>query len=213
MSARTNIREINKIRDQLNKKNAAYFDDVIVHVRSAGVREDSGEEWLLARGRELLEAQSKNKTASKLYGEDPIAFAERGIAELPAGRPMGRARYYLMIPWVALSWTFLLLGLTALIAPEAEKINIGTLLIIALGAIVIVEGLTRLVRREPEPGVPAPPKLNARSIGTYLILLIAVGAVGVFVLRFTPVVTIPYWVSFAIAAAGFIGQRLLLRRR
>jgi len=213
LSVRKKIREINQIRDQLSKKNGEYFDEVIVRVRSSRVQEDSGEDWLLARGQELLAAQQKGKTASKLFGEDPIAYADAEAAKLPQRKAAGRARLYLIVPWAALSWTFLLLGLAALIAPETERINIGTLIIVALGALALVEVLMQLVRRDPEEGVPAPPKFNLRGIGMSLLALIVVGAAGLMLLQVTPVVTIPYWLSFALAIVGFTGQIFMLRRR
>ncbi|NGZ75344.1 DUF1129 family protein [Saccharibacillus alkalitolerans] len=213
MSVRKTIREINGIRDQLSKKNAEYFDEVIVHVRSSRVTEESGEDWLLARGRELLAAQQKGGTAAKLFGQDPVAFADGALAGLPQRRAENRSRLWLLAPWAALSWTFLLLGLTALFAPETENVNIGLLLIVVVGALVLVEVLMRLVRRDPGEGVPAPPKFNARNVGTMLAVLVAVGIAGLLLIRIMPVVTIPYWLSLALAAAGFVGQFALLRRR
>ncbi|WP_172254105.1 DUF1129 family protein [Saccharibacillus deserti] len=213
MSVRTKIREINKIRDQLNTKNAEYFDEVIVHVRSGRVIEENGEDWLLERGLELLAAQQKGTPAARLFGPNPIDFAEQGLAGLPQRKKEPALRSYLLVPWTALSWTFLLLGLTALFVPETEEINTGTLLIVVIGAIALFEVLMRLVRRDPEEGVPAPPKFNLRGIGSTLIALIVVGAAGLMVLQIAPTVKIPFQISLVIAAIGFIGQFALLRRR
>ncbi|CAM3629412.1 MULTISPECIES: DUF1129 family protein [Saccharibacillus] len=213
MSVRKKIRAINKVRDQLNTKNAEYFDEVIVHVRSSRVVEESGEDWLLARGSELIAAQQKGTPASRLFGPDPISYAEAALTDLPKRRPEATLRAYILVPWTALSWTFLLLGLTALFAPETQQVNTGTLLIVILGAIALFEVLMRLIRRDPEEGVPAPPKFNMRGIGSTLIVLIAIGFAGLLLLRFTPVITIPFQISLVIAAIGFIGQFALLRRR
>ncbi|GGO06721.1 DUF1129 family protein [Saccharibacillus kuerlensis] len=213
MSVRTNIREINTIRDQLSKKNAEYFDEVIVHIRSSRVQENSGEEWLLARGQELLSAQKQGKSASKLFGEDPVAFASEALLHLPQRKVSGRARLSVLVPWTALSWTFLLLGLTALIVPEAEETNTGMLLVVVIGAFALIEVLMRLTRRDPEEGIPAPPKFNLRGIGTVLIALVILGTASLMLLRITPVITIPYWVSLILAGVGFVGQVLLFRRR
>ncbi|OWA33955.1 hypothetical protein B9G55_16585 [Saccharibacillus sp. O16] len=213
LSVRKKIREINQIRDQLSQKNRDYFDEVIVRIRFSRVQEESGEDWLLARAQELLAAQKKGKTAIKLFGEDPIAYADAAAANLPQRKAPSRARLMLIAPWAALSWTFLLLGIAALIAPEAEQVNIGALVIVVIGALALVGVLMSLIRRDPEEGVPAPPKFNIRSVGMSLLALLIVGAVGVMVLQVTPVVTIPYWLSFALAIVGFTGQVFMLRRR
>lgn len=213
LSVRKKIREINSIRDQLSKKNANYFDEVIVHVRSSRVQEESGEEWLLARGQELLTAQQRGQTAVKLFGENPIAFADTAIERLPQRKAAQNVRLYLLAPWVALSWTFLILGLFALFMEDAETVSLGMLLIVVLGAIALVEVLMRLTRRDPEEGVPAPPKFNLRGIGASLAVLIAIGIAGLLLQRVLPIVTVPYWVSLAIALVGFAGQFVLLRRR
>ncbi|MEJ8305041.1 DUF1129 family protein [Saccharibacillus sacchari] len=213
MSIRKKIREINQIRDQLSKKNGDYFDEVIVHVRSSRVDEESGEDWLLARGQELLSAQQKSKSASKLFGDDPVLFADAALETLPQRKEARSVPLYVLAPWVALSWTFLLLGLAALFIPEAEEINMGMLLIVVLGAVALVEVLMRLTRRDPEEGVPAPPKFNLRGIGASLAVLIAIGIAGLLLQRILPTVTIPYWITLALAAIGFTGQFWLLRRR
>lgn len=213
MSVRKKIRAINKIRDLLNTKNAEYFDEVIVYVRSSRVREESGEDWLLERGRELVAAQQKGTPAARLFGADPVVFAQAALAGLPQRSKEKALRSYILVPWTALSWTFLLLGLTAIFTPEAQQINTGTLLIVVLGAIALFEVLMRLIRRDPEEGVPAPPKFDMRGIGSALIILTMIGLIGLMLLRFTPTVTIPFQVSLVIAAIGFIGQFALLRRK
>ncbi|MCQ4086343.1 DUF1129 family protein [Saccharibacillus sp. JS10] len=213
MSIRKKIREINTIRDQLSQKNGNYLDEVIVHIRSSRVQEDSGETWLLERAQQLLAAQQKGKTASKLFGDDPIAFADRALTELPQRKDSPKIRPYVLAPWVALSWTFLILGLLAIFDKDTEKMSTGVLLLIVIGAIALVEVLLRLTRRDPEEGVPAPPRFNIRNIGASLAVLAGITIIGLLLLRILPIVTIPYWVSLILAAIGFIGQVVLLRRR
>ena len=149
-------------------------------------------------------------------------------------KPESRLKYFTMITWIALTFFFTavaLLGLVVLATGGStapyEKISISTLLIIAAGAILLIEALTRFMGSPEEdasqttaPGgkngqarVPEKPKLDLKSMLLYVILVVVILVGGILLNRSLPVFTVSPWVSLIIAVIGWAGLKPLFLRK
>ncbi|WP_458120104.1 DUF1129 family protein [Paenibacillus sp. Z6-24] len=215
------VKDINSIRDQLKQDNLSYYDDVIVHVRDARIRRESGEELLLEMGRHLLDAQQKGKSARQLFGKESDSYANQLIENLPEARQLSKPMYYLMIVWVALTWVFLLQALMGFFKINISgsgvvgEISLSTLILVAAGAIVLVELVRRVADQPVEKSDLDRPRMqiNARSVMSYLIVMIAIIVVGTYLRNVMPVLVISPWVSLILCIIGILGQKLIFMRR
>lgn len=147
-----------------------------------------------------------------------------------------RFQYWAMIAWIALTFFFTtvaLFGLVMLAAGENpvpyEKISSSTLLIIAAGAILLIEALTRFIDSPEEdapnapnraPGrssgqspVPEKPRLDMKSLLLYVVLVVIIVVGGIWLNHSLPVFTVSPPVSLVIAAIGWIGLKPLFLRK
>ncbi len=215
------VRDINGIRDQLNQENLSYYDDVIVHVRDARIERQSGEELLLEMGQHLLDAQQRGQSAEQLFTKDSDSYAGQLIENLPERRQLSKPMYYLMIVWVALTWVFLLQALAGFFKISISgtgvvgEISLSTLVLVAVGAIVLVELVMRVANQPVEKSDLDRPRMqiNMRSVMTYLIILVAIIVVGNYLRRIMPVVVISPWISLGLCAIGILGQKFIFMRR
>ncbi|WP_046226143.1 DUF1129 family protein [Paenibacillus dauci] len=215
------VKDINSIRDQLKQDNLSYYDDVIVHVRDARIRRESGEELLLEMGQHLLEAQQRGKTAHQLFGKESDSYANQLIENLPEARQMSKPMYYLMIVWVALTWVFLLQALMGFFKINISgsgvvgEISLSTLILVAAGAVVLVELVRRVADQPAEKSDLDRPRMqiNGRSVVSYLVIMIAIIVVGTYLRNVMPVLVISPWVSLILCIIGILGQKFIFMRR
>ncbi len=215
------VRDINSIRDQLNQDNLNYYDNVIVHVRDARIARQAGEELLLAMGQHLLEAQERGQSAKQLFSKNSDDYAHQLIENLPERRQLSKPMYYLMIVWVALTWVFLLQALAGFLKINISgtgvvgEISLSTLVLVAAGAIVLVELVTRVANQPVEKSELDRPRMqiNMRSVLTYVIILVVIIVVGNYLRHIMPVVIISPWLSLALCAIGVLGQKFIFMRR
>ncbi|MFU0789247.1 DUF1129 family protein [Virgibacillus proomii] len=84
MNANELISINNEKRNQLNEENLAFYEDMLVYIRTASNKsEQQTEEILLELLEHLIEAQSEGKTAENIFGRDPRVYCEELINELP----------------------------------------------------------------------------------------------------------------------------------
>ena len=84
MNTKELIETNNEKRKKLTKENEAYYSDLLIYVRlKLELSEHATEEVLMEILDHLLEGQAAEKTATEIFGEDPIAYAETIIDELP----------------------------------------------------------------------------------------------------------------------------------
>jgi DNA-binding ferritin-like protein (Dps family) len=66
-------------RKQLNKQNEAYYDNMLVYIRThLTISEQQTEELLLEILDHLLEAQDHGKSAAQVFGDDPQVYGRAG---------------------------------------------------------------------------------------------------------------------------------------
>ncbi len=74
----------NEKRKQLNKENLAYYEDMLVYIRlNFNKSEQQMEELLLELLEHLLQAQEEGKSAASVFGDDPKAYCQELIGEIP----------------------------------------------------------------------------------------------------------------------------------
>lgn len=84
MNTKELIEMNNEKRKKLTKENEAYYSDILIYLRlKLELSEHSTEEVLMEILDHLLEGQDAGKTATEIFGKDPIAYAETIIDELP----------------------------------------------------------------------------------------------------------------------------------
>ncbi|MEW4371817.1 DUF1129 family protein [Paenibacillus kandeliae] len=215
------VKDINVIRDQLNQENLNYYDDVIVYVRDARIERQSGEELLLEMGQHLLDAQKRKQSAVQLFGKDSDTYATQLIENLPERRQLSKPMYYVMIVWIALTWVFLLQALAGFFKINVSgtgvvgEISLSTLVLVAAGAIVLVELVTRVANQPVEKSDLDRPRMqiNARSVLTYVVVLVVIIVVGNYLRHVMPVVIISPWLSLVLCIIGILGQKFIFMRR
>ncbi|WP_149096226.1 hypothetical protein [Paenibacillus terrae] len=139
---------------------------------------------------------------------------------------MNKAKNYTLIAWIALSMFFLTQAIIGWfvtftggdVAPF-EKVNLSTLIIIAAGAILLVEALMNFMDR-PEEGeeaqqdyTPVKPRIDLKSILLYVVLVVVILVAGLALRSALPVFSISPWVNLILAAIGFIGLKLIFLRK
>lgn len=82
------IEENNRKRERLNEENEAYYNGLLLYIRTSFNRsERETEEILMEVLDHLLEAQAAGRTAEDVFGSDPKAYAQEIVGELPTALP------------------------------------------------------------------------------------------------------------------------------
>ncbi|WP_025715548.1 hypothetical protein [Paenibacillus sp. 1-18] len=140
---------------------------------------------------------------------------------------MNKAKYYTLIAWIALSMFFLtqamiggFITFTGGDITPFEKVNLSTLIIIAAGAILLVEALMNFMDRPGEDEetqqsghAPVKPQLNFKSILMYVVLVVVILVSGLALRSILPVFRITPWLNLILASIGFIGLKPLFLRK
>ncbi|WP_342428060.1 hypothetical protein [Paenibacillus sp. FSL L8-0158] len=140
---------------------------------------------------------------------------------------MNKAKNYALITWIALSMFFLTQAIIGWFVTFTggnlkpfEEISLSTLIIIAAGAILLVEALMNFMDR-PEEGeetqhpdhAPVKPQMNLKSILMYVVLVVVILVAGLALRSVLPVFRISPWVYLILAAIGFIGLKPIFLRK
>lgn len=78
------IKSNNEKRKELTEENREYYEDMLLYIRLSYSKSEQDMEEVLAELLDhLLEAQSQGRTAEDVFGDDPRAYAEDIVGELP----------------------------------------------------------------------------------------------------------------------------------
>ncbi|MET3548235.1 putative membrane-anchored protein [Paenibacillus favisporus] len=220
MTIKQMIQENNRLRERMTPANRDYVEDVIIAVRSTRADRQQAEKKLLEVASDVLKAQEAGRTASQLYGEDPAACA-RSIADaLPKRKAIEGAAYYIMIPWAAFTFLFLVEAVFGLVAEWSgyagepiNRISLLALIVLAAGSILLTELVTKTLNKPGSDEGSGKPKIDLKAIGVYLIILIIVMIIGFSMRTMLPVFTVHPWVSLVIGLVGLAGLRFIFLRR
>lgn len=219
MTTRQMIQENNRLREQMTPANRDFYEDILVYVRDSRVNRQQGEQRLLELAQEVLDAQQKGQSASKLLGGDAEAYARSVVESLPSVKPVEGAAYYVMIAWTALTILFLVeavIGfgaqLTGYSGSPLNRISLLAIILVAAGSIVIVEVLMKSLAK-PQQQENQKPGINLKAIGVYLIVMVVVMVIGFSLRNMLPVFTVPPGLSLVLCIIGFLGLRFIFLRR
>ncbi|WP_018753710.1 hypothetical protein [Paenibacillus sanguinis] len=231
--------ELKPLYRQMNPDNQAYFNQMLEFIYSDAnpLPVAKGEELLVDLARQVVHSQSKGVSAADLFGDDPNAYCEQLVDDMSRGKPRtlgAKIRYYIMIPWVALTWIFFIYMITGFFSKwfsgsmDYVVISSSSLLIMAGLSIVLIELVTRFLanpgRTEQEstqagdsanrvPHRPAARSFNLRSFGLYIGIAVGVILIGALLNRIMPSFTVSPWDSLIIFVVGLAGQFFFFSRR
>lgn len=83
MKAQDMIKLNNKKRELLTPENEVAYSDMLVYLRLSNVPEQQVEELLLEILDHLIEAQTENKNAYDIFGDDLQSYCDELISALP----------------------------------------------------------------------------------------------------------------------------------
>src|SRR5699024_648295 len=143
MNTKEFIEMNNEKRKKLTEEYEAYYSDLLIYVRlKLELSEHSTEEVLMEILDHLLEGQEAGKTATEIFGEDAIAYAESIIDELPKEKKRHVTSFLIGIAATMVGPILiirgLLLGILSRFTTVDETIPLTMTAIIALCIIVYV---------------------------------------------------------------------------
>ncbi len=84
MNAKELIRLNNKKRKELTKENEEYYSNMLVYIRTnMTASEQQSEELLMELLDHLIEAQAEGKRAEEVFGDNPSAYCDEMLKQLP----------------------------------------------------------------------------------------------------------------------------------
>ncbi|MCR2821479.1 DUF1129 domain-containing protein [Lederbergia panacisoli] len=124
MNAKKLIEENNRKRELLIPENETYYGDMLIYIRlQMALSEQQSEEVLMEMLDHLLEGQEEGKTAKDIFGDDPKAFADEIIEQLPKEKKRA------VIPFVAgvvgniVSWLLIIRGILFLALSQFTEVR------------------------------------------------------------------------------------------
>lgn len=88
------IEQNNELRSQLNTENEKLYSDLLIYIRTdLRVASLESEQLLIDLLQHLIDAQQEGRTAREVIGDDPKAYADELINELPSERKRNVARF------------------------------------------------------------------------------------------------------------------------
>jgi len=88
MNVKELIEENNRKRELLSKENEQYYSGLLLYIRTSFNKpEQETEEILMEVLDHLLQAQEEGRTAEEVFGDDPKAYAQEIVGELPTAMP------------------------------------------------------------------------------------------------------------------------------
>lgn len=98
MDAKELITLNNEKRELLNAENEAYYDNVLIYIRmQTGISEQQTEELVMELLDHLLEAQDAGKSAEEIFGDDPKAYCDEMIDQLPKEKGKKKINYAIFL--------------------------------------------------------------------------------------------------------------------
>ncbi|PWA13165.1 DUF1129 domain-containing protein [Pueribacillus theae] len=116
MDAKKLIEENNRKRELLTAENEAYYSDMLIYIRlQLTLSEQQSEEILMEMLDHLLDGQEEGKTARDIFGNDPKAFADEIIEQLPKEKKRDAITFVAGIVGNIVSWVLIIRGILLLV--------------------------------------------------------------------------------------------------
>lgn len=114
----------NQRRTELTPENEKYYSDFMIYIRiQFFLSEQQSEEVLLEILDHLIEGQKEGKTAKEIFGEDPKAYADQLISQIPNENRRSLGKFFLGIALNLLSYFLMIRGIIFLIVSFFKDVN------------------------------------------------------------------------------------------
>lgn len=211
----------NERRKQLTKENKAYYEDMLVYLRTSRIPAKKTEELLLEMLDHLLAAQKEGKRAEDVFGPDPKAYCGE-IVETLGRRPFSLKRYMFMFSTMLYVVFFIHAILDGVVMPllnvffEVPHVRQGLkveFLALPFIAAFVVEGVFYLIRKST---FETPRKEMFYGFVLPVLILYVLPFVGFLLIMFhfrddLPAFPVTPWMSVLIGAAWYLGHKRVFR--
>ncbi|MFD3261477.1 DUF1129 family protein [Paenibacillus lentus] len=219
MKIKQMVEENNRLRAQLTTENEEYFGNMVSYLRSSRIAQGKAEELLLETAQHLLEAQQHGKTAREVFGEDPEQYFQELVENLPKQGIGEKLSYYVMVPWIALTWMFAMHALFGFIsivfgasAGLFNRISLFSVLMLVFASIAVIELVLRILKRESVKKDGKGYAFNLKIAAIYAGYMLAMILSAIYLHDKLPVFEVAPWVSLLLFAAGLAGQKFIFLR-
>ncbi len=118
------IEENNRKRELLTPGNEAYYSDLLIYIRlQLTLSEQQSEEILMEMLNHLLDGQKEGKTAKDIFGDDPKAFADEIIEQLPKEKKRTAIPFVAGIVGNIVSWVLIIRGILLLVLSQFLEVK------------------------------------------------------------------------------------------
>lgn len=150
---KTLIKQNNERRKLLNKENTAYYEKLLVYIRTSPLKDDRAtEEVLMEMLEHLLAAQQDGKSAEDVFGKEPKELADEIIAGLPNEKPSTTVAFLAEIVLQFLGMFTAITGIAAVWKNEPKIVHIGSVSLLiafqALGILLLIAFLLKLLKSD-----------------------------------------------------------------
>lgn len=111
MNAQDLIKENNEKRELLHVPNKVYYEQLLVYIRTKlSLSEQKTEEVLMDMLDHLLEAQADGKSATDVFGDDPKAYADDVIEQIPDEEKRDMVKFWGRMAFQLIAYYFIARG-------------------------------------------------------------------------------------------------------
>lgn len=203
------IKENNRKRKLLTKENELYYSDMLVYIRlQLLISEEKTEEILVELLDHLLDGQKDGKTAEEIFGEDPRAYADEIIAQLPLEERKSIVSFLASLAIDLVSWALMIRGIIYFLFSQVREVDttvhlfkgVGTIFIIAIVVIYGVFYILKMVKESLFQEDPAQLTVTLKGgifgAAAFLFMFISVKLLP----DSGPTFDFPWWQSFGLGA-------------
>ena len=136
------IEDNNIKRELLSTENEQYYLDLLMYIRlQLSLSERATEEVLMEMLDHLLEGQEVGKTAAEIFGNDPKAYADELIRQLPKEKKRDLFQFGAQVVTNMFGWILVTRGIVILIISQFKEIDNNIYLyssLVLFGSVLIV---------------------------------------------------------------------------
>lgn len=142
MDVKELIKQNNKKRELLHVNNQVYYEQVLLYIRTRlTLSEQKTEEILMDLLDHLLEAQEDGKSAKDVFGDDPKAYADEVIEQIPDEEKRDMVKFWGRMAFQLTGYYFIWRGIILLILAQFSVVDEQLYFIPTLIQMALIGGL------------------------------------------------------------------------
>lgn len=142
MEAKELIKQNNEKRELLHVNNLVYYEQLLMYIRSQlSLSEQKTEEILMDLLDHLLEAQADGKSAQDVFGNDPKAYADEVIEQIPDEEKRDMVKFWGSLAFQLTGYYFVMRGIVMLVLQQFQPVDDRLYVIPTLIQMILVAGL------------------------------------------------------------------------